>query len=371
MSGFADTDGNRFPGDFTLAASDPAVQPTPAQQAYLGMLASLLDWLALLNPAQARFGVEKGTLRTRVAQDLRTDAQNFIAGRLDAETAFQNVLISKGRYLEGHDAFDRPLFEVKLDPETGLANDLRIEVAAGEIEPGKAQLLSAVTATLTVLRSVHDQQKRRKSGIAEEILNRYVTKLRGVSRVGLQGNQAALAMDELLALQRDYFALQAPRVKTRYVTMLFLLAASFAAILLSAYFYVAWHDIGATHPVLGRFLMDHKQFLLLAAGAAIGTWLSFSSRSVTLTFNDLGALEGRLRGAFFLILFATGFTVVIGLLFTTGAISVGLGNLESARLGHGSISLLIGIFCGLSERGLATAVSGRAATFVQGVGGTV
>ena len=33
------------------------------------------------------------------------------------------------------------------------------------------------------------------------------------------------------------------------------------------------------------------------------------------------------------------------------------------------IAILIGLLCGMSERGLARAVSGRADTFVKGIGG--
>jgi hypothetical protein len=60
------------------------------------------------------------------------------------------------------------------------------------------------------------------------------------------------------------------------------------------------------------------------------------------------------------------------LLFWTSAINIEIGSLRTGPdffKRAGSIAILVGMFCGLSERALATAISGRAAAFVKGVAG--
>jgi hypothetical protein len=117
---------------------------------------------------------------------------------------------------------------------------------------------------------------------------------------------------------------------------------------------------------------DHKSFLLAACGAAIGTWASFSFRQVQFAFDDLvmveeGSLDPPMR-----ILFVIVLTMAACLLFWNGAVNIEIGSLKTASdaFQHsGSIALLIGLFCGLSERALATAIAGRAAALVKGVAG--
>jgi hypothetical protein len=116
----------------------------------------------------------------------------------------------------------------------------------------------------------------------------------------------------------------------------------------------------------------HKPFLFAGIGAALGAWLSFSIRAVEFAFEDLlqldyDAFDPPLRIAFVIVLTWTAF-----LLLWNGAINIEIGALTTkpeALKQAGSISLLVGIFCGLSERALSTAISGRAATFVKGVAG--
>jgi hypothetical protein len=113
-------------------------------------------------------------------------------------------------------------------------------------------------------------------------------------------------------------------------------------------------------------------FLLAAAGAAIGTWISFAIRRLDLPFEELTLLEEASLDPPFRILFVTGLTLIVCLLFWNGAVNIEIGNLKTGPAyfkTSGTIAILIGMFCGLSERALATAVSGRAAAFVKGVGG--
>lgn len=105
----------------------------------------------------------------------------------------------------------------------------------------------------------------------------------------------------------------------------------------------------------------------MGSGAAIGTWLSFSIRSLNLSFDDLGTIEDELLGPLFRISFVISLTMVLGLVFWTQAFSISIGEMKVMPPIRGATALLVGVFCGLSERALATAMSSRAAAFVKGI----
>ena len=72
------------------------------------------------------------------------------------------------------------------------------------------------------------------------------------------------------------------------------------------------------------------------------------------------------------VIFVVSLTTLACLLFWTGVMNIEIGALKTNApvFGRsGSIAFLVGALCGLSERALATAISGRAATFVKGIGG--
>jgi hypothetical protein len=96
-----------------------------------------------------------------------------------------------------------------------------------------------------------------------------------------------------------------------------------------------------------------------------GVWLSFGTRNVVITFEDLGVLEkDRLSPAIRLV-FAGLLTVVIGLLISTKAIVLELGGLSTAEfIEDTKVALLIGALCGISELALSAKVSQHARDFL-------
>jgi hypothetical protein len=196
------------------------------------------------------------------------------------------------------------------------------------------------------------------------MLDEYMTKLHGVAQIGLQGphtNLAKLALDQL---RTDFTAQQAGRIKNIYVRSLASAAVLAAAPLLILYALITKYvEIG--------WWYDHRPFLIAAAGAAIGTWLSFSIRRVNLSFSDLGMLEEDLLDPSMRITFVIGLTLTAFLLFWTGVMNIQIGELKTNAIEFtrkGSVAMLVGVLFGISERALATAISGRAAAFVRGIG---
>ena len=184
--------------------------------------------------------------------------------------------------------------------------------------------------------------------------------------IGLELNFTSLALLTLEEVRNDFFVREAGRIKNMYGNRLGVWAGLAAAILIAAY--IGFYTRYFTSP----WGFEHKSFLLAACGAAIGTWASFSFRQVQFSFDDLvmveeGSLDPPVR-----ILFVIVLALAACALFWNGAVNIEVGNLktQSDAFRHsGSIALLIGLFCGLSERALATAIAGRAVAFVKGVGG--
>ena len=103
--------------------------------------------------------------------------------------------------------------------------------------------------------------------------------------------------------------------------------------------------------------------------SALRMAVSFSIRRVTLGFDDLANLENDRLDPGLRVLFIVALTAVVGLLFWTGAVTVGVGGFHTDFQLSGTHAVLIGALCGIAERAMATAVGRRAADFAAGVGG--
>jgi hypothetical protein len=244
--------------------------------------------------------------------------------------------------------------------------------------PEKRDLFVAINKAGTVIRTVcqrmHERADKRwwrKTDTAarvrtQRLLDEYMGKLHGIAVIGLELSYTQLASSALGELRNEFFAQEAGRIKKKYVRLLGLWAGAAAFVLFALYASVVKdHDPG-------EWWFEHKTFLLAAAGAAIGAWISFSVRQVQFTFDDLVMLEEDSLDPPLRVVFVIGLTLTACLMFWTGAINIEIGNLKTAAgsfKSSGSIALLIGIFAGLSERALATAISGRAAAFVKTIGG--
>ena len=109
---------------------------------------------------------------------------------------------------------------------------------------------------------------------------------------------------------------------------------------------------------------------VLAIGASVGAWLAFLIRRPVLGFTDLVQLDDDLLNPVTRVVFTIVLSLVIGLLFWTGMVAIKVGGFSTEFENNGLTALLIGAFCGLASRALATAVSRRAEDFAGNVGGT-
>jgi hypothetical protein len=201
---------------------------------------------------------------------------------------------------------------------------------------------------------------------AQILKEEFLENLHRIAVIGLEYEFTELAQLALAELRNDFFVLEAGRIKNSYVRWLGAWAGAAALVLVAAYVAInsSFFDWKWGH--------DHRNFLLAGCGAAAGTWASFSIRQVQFSFDDLVMMEENSLDPPVRVLFVFVLTMAACLLFWNSAINIEIGGLKTSPdvfRGSGSVALLIGLFAGLSERALATAISGRAAALFKGIGG--
>jgi hypothetical protein len=389
----------RFDGDFKINVSEaPNPDDTDREhRVYVALVRDILRQLFMDQESDKARGYseairnERQKKRKETADKLKSDADAVSKGRLDVIAAANAASTAKGRYQRDLELTAGTLFTVRLDQDKDqpfavgviitLAQDLL--PPSNVVSPEKQQLYTAILAAQTVIKTVCARIKdgddkslcgrmfgARQSASASEraqlLLDAYMRKLLAIGELGLQGPNTDLAKVALDSLRNELVAHEGPRIKNSYVCKLGIACG------IAAGFFLFFYMLITTEIVRSDYWQLHKSFFLAGTGAAIGTWMSFSIREVELSFDHLGVVEADLLDPAFRVLFVVTLTVTACLLFWTGVMNIEIGNLKTtpAEFGRvGTVALLVGLFCGLSERALATSVSGRAATFVKGISG--
>jgi hypothetical protein len=382
----------RFPDEFVLVAV-PGHTATTAEQAYVGNLNRVMESMvedvaedpAPTDEASTAINQARKERRRLALQELRAQADLFLAGELSAQIAADNVFAIRGKYVADLERQTNSFFLVEPAWDGGQVTDVLIRVAeelpitsdpAAQAKQGLYVALDrARTVVKTVARRLEERKWRTATARARDRLrarrlrDEYMRKLVEIGRLGLQHPHVELGNLALNGFRAEFVAQEAGRIKNTYLRILGITYGFFAIAFVILYIFSVFSE----NP--NGFWYAHKIFFLAAGGAAIGTWLSFAIRRVTLGFEDLGILEEDLLDPSLRVIFVVILTTVVCLLFWTGAMNLEIGNLKTSGLSDptsklplGAIALLVGIFCGIAERALATAVSGRAAAFVRSVG---
>lgn len=406
--------GGRFDGDFEIVIVTDYL-PGNDERALQDAIRVAVAELAADQAGEVDGGFSQSirdarrTQRINAAKLLINEIETFGANGKTAEQATVDVILLRGRYQSRRDRLTRRLFNVKFsrdgsrdgsgaDGKTPTRAASRAELDIDLLDnlpppedaasPEKRDLYVQIGKTNTVIRTVCDRLHERagaKSGLAmmfegrnsrsedhSELLRlEFLEKLAGIAIIGLQLNFLEVARLSLAELRNEFFALEAGRIKSAHSNGLALVAFLGGAALLMAYIYI-WLNFSGSSARHEKWLFEHRNFLVAACGAAVGTWGSFSFRQVQFTFDDLMMLEERAISPAMRILFIVILAMATCLLFWTNAINIEIGDLKTKAQffrESGSVALLIGLFCGLAERALATAIAGRAASFVKGVGG--
>lgn len=101
-------------------------------------------------------------------------------------------------------------------------------------------------------------------------------------------------------------------------------------------------------------------------GCVAGVWLSFGARKTILKFEDLNIPEEDRLDPPIRIFSASLLTVILGLLFSTGALAVTVGKITTDQINSSvRVALLLGLACGFSEQALSQKVSHQISAFLD------
>lgn len=286
-----------------------------------------------------------------------------------------------GQFVERARSIDLWPFDVS--PPGQGAMSINIKVRDIPIPPEAAALKSELFAALNVVRSIIDDRGTRLGAFGRaakqaELLRlneTYMRDLQGIAEVGLMTSEpthVSFARADLAQFKARFTLREAGKVKNDYVKTLLLWSSLAVLLFMSGYWITqAYAEPSALPGTWPRIMFDLRNFHLLAAGTAIGTWLSFSLRKQELAFEDLAVLEPDRLEPWVRVLYMVGLSTLVGLLLFSGAVVFGVGRVDGliALHGHGSWALLVGMLAGVAERALGSAVSGRAAEFAGALGG--
>ncbi|HTV38430.1 MAG TPA: hypothetical protein VMF12_18525 [Xanthobacteraceae bacterium] len=376
-----------FGADFDLSCAG-GYTPTPQEKAYVDRLRDLLGILSDVKAEADAVGPERARERDDCARELQELAEVFVKcprGPCRDTLATAHLYESfrlEGRYRERILRIEAIPFVVTTVPPdaAALVTDVRIGVRDVRIPDDMKRFKVAIDQAKTVVKTTivgehpprplrflgraTDFARAQHSTEAQKKLDEYLRSLAGIARVGLMNidaTQAAFAALALDGFKAEFVAREAGIVKNNYVLRLGLHA------LLALLVAVVVYAIASHMPGTSMFRL--RNVFVLLAGAAVGTWLSFSIRRVELGFNDLANLENDRLNPGLRVLFVIALTAVVGLLLWTKAVTFGIGELQSNFQTSGTRAALIGALCGIAERAIATAVGRRAADFAAGVGG--
>jgi hypothetical protein len=378
----------RFEGDFEIVSVPEYVPIGQDVVAFLEAIKAAGDELAADKRADKSPGFSPTAIKAREAQRanvgkfLCDQVNEFWTGPLSPKAAAEQVLLMRGQYQAKRDRLGRRLFNVHLKPRDELKDvDIRLfsGLPAPDNQPSqeKVELYVLINKTIKVIRSVCDsiseraRSKHVSSKEADALYAEFMDKLEGIAVIGLELEFTLLAKPALMELRDEFFVRAAGRIKTIHVNRLAVGAGLTSAALLVVYAivkFLVWNEqLSAT-----SWAAEHGSFLLAACGAAIGTWASFAARQDKFAFDDLVMVEESQLKPMMRILFVMTLTMAACILFWHGAVNLEIGGLKTEAntfKNSGTVAFLIGLFAGLSERSLTTAITGRAAAFMKGISG--
>lgn len=191
----------------------------------------------------------------------------------------------------------------------------------------------------------------------------YVRQLKEIADEGLLSRDLTVYAERKLELFKNAFVQrEADRVKNHHVKALGFWAALFAGLfmILAAFMQLLVKSEIAGNLVGADLLTDAQNFLFLAVGACVGTWLSFTLRKVELGFDDLILLEPDRLNPTARIIFVVLLTCVIGGILQLQWVTVSFTQNPLTPADGFGPALLLGILCGIAERSLSGAVVSRA-----------
>jgi hypothetical protein len=379
-------EGERGPHDFVVVSAT-GYTPTQTERECLDRLNNFVGSVFAQVPeaqpdtSQPR-AAELSRERDDCIEQLRMRAQDWIAGRMTAADLFLTTYKYEGRYDERVVRVKASKFIVDagVDPRhRQFFIDVRYQIGPGPVSKEQLDSKRALDQAETVVKVV--LAGRRTATRAKR--HKYIRALVNIGRSGLSDGNVELATSTLDTLRNEFVASEAARIKNHYVRRLGIWSAILILLFLWIYLSILsqntfkedldWQNFWTllnttTNPTDTGLLYRFRNFFVLAIGASFSAWLAFLIRRPTLGFSDLMQLDDDLLNPATRVLFTIGLAFVVGLLFWTGMVAINVGKFSTDFQEIGTTAMLIGVFCGIASRALATAVSQRAEDFAGNVG---
>lgn len=241
-------------------------------------------------------------------------------------------------------------FRVFQDPTN--PRDIKFEIiSADPIASDQNSLRNAVDHALTVLRSIFPADDKR--------FDRYFYPLLSLAQAGLVGStaQPEVALHALSSLKNDITANEGGRIKNQYMKALGLRALLLGLPPLVLGLILRWMDSELPRAIY---------FLFLWSGCMAGVWLSFGARKTFFKFDDLHLPEQDQLEPLIRLSFAGLLTMILGLSFSTQAITVALGAVDTSQFVSSiELALLLGMLCGFSEQALSSQIAKHASVLID------
>ena len=250
-------------------------------------------------------------------------------------------------------------FSVRISPDDDGYDDIEFYVREGAPPDGYYEFLRAyddLRSSLKILLAAPQDKGR----WWERWWQKYrdpLTLKSYLSRIALIA-ATALGRDELRAstillenVEQEALRALGPRVKNAYAFDLGITALPIA--IAFAIVYILIRALLDAPSLNSNVLVRFREFFVLVAGCAVGTWLWYRVRNRKLTkISELVQTESDPFDPLHRITFSIGIAVTIGLLFQSRMVEISINGFSSYFQYNGVRALLIGLFCGISEAGL-------------------
>lgn len=251
------------------------------------------------------------------------------------------------------------------DPSDKDAVDISFNLIDSTEAPPKDQmdLQDEIGQVLEAVRKLylHD------NGTQKPPFRLFYVRLFRLAQLGLEGNAVPdVARAALDRVTDDLLRAEGPRVKNMHLKILAKAAAKLGAIALTAYFVLRLAALGEwfTHFQVDPIVTS--SFMVVWVGCFIGVWLSYAIRKSVLKLRDLTVGEDDFLEPVTRLVFAGLLANVIALLLLFGVVKIAIGPLSlNAFATNPSIALLLGIFLGVNELLLPSAVAKRSRELID------
>lgn len=376
-----DHDPAEYPNGFFKLSYTPPPDVTPDEVSYFNVLTQKINDLVqtcgraadrternadVQNQVREVRYSELKELAEELCDGLKNDREAFeeygrIEGLYYAQRAnAKNRVAASMRSAEKSDDADARVWMLKLED---LQEGATPEQIALSIDIQRAYDVVDIVMDRRQIRA--DQPGARKQGLV--VRKNYVGQLKEIADEGLLSRALTAYAARKLELFKDAFVQrEADRVKNQHVKALGFWTARFIAIflILATILEIAIRE-GIMSDLINQFKIT-QNFMFLAIGASVGTWMSFTLRKVELGFDDLVLLEPDRLNPAARIIFVVILTCVIGGILQLGWVTITFSDSKALApdggVGH---ALLLGILCGIAERSLSGAILGRANTIAS------